>query len=52
MGGFKASNGWLDRWKSRYSITSFKISGESASVDMNTVEDYRQRIPDITMDTE
>lgn len=52
MGGFKASNGWLDRWKSCYSITSFKISGESASVDMTTVEDYRQRIPDVTMDTE
>ncbi|XP_062599444.1 tigger transposable element-derived protein 6-like [Saccostrea cucullata] len=48
--GFKASNGWLDRWKNRYSVTAFKISGESASVDPVTVEDYRQRLPDITAD--
>lgn len=47
IAGFKAFNGWLDRSKARYSITTFKISGESASVDMNTVEDYRQRIAEI-----
>ncbi|CAG2205244.1 unnamed protein product [Mytilus edulis] len=45
---FKASNGWLDRWKSRYSVHAFKVNGESASVDTTTVEEYRTRLPDIT----
>lgn len=44
---FKGSNGWLDRWKKRYNVKAFKISGESADVDQNVVDSYRQRLPDI-----
>ena len=47
---FKASNGWLDRWRTRYSVNAFKVSGESASVNQETVDDYRTRLPDITKD--
>lgn len=44
---FKASNGWLDRWRTRYSVSAFKVSGESASVDQTTVDQYRTRLPEI-----
>ena len=47
---FKGSNGWLDRWKSHYNVKGFKVSGESAGVDPDVVEDYRSRIPDIVTD--
>ena len=47
---FKGSNGWLDRWKARYSIKGFKVSGESAGVDGAVVENYRERIPEIVGD--
>ena len=30
---FKASNGWLNSWRSKFSIGFFKICGESADVD-------------------
>ena len=45
---FRASNGWLDAWKKRYNIKQFKISGESAGVNMALVDDYKSRIPGIT----
>ncbi|XP_041364109.1 tigger transposable element-derived protein 6-like [Gigantopelta aegis] len=44
---FKGSNGWLDRWKCRYSVKCFQVSGESAGVDVAVVEDYKARIPDV-----
>ena len=40
---FKGSNGWLDRWKSRYSIKGFNVSGESAGVHLAVVDEYKQR---------
>ena len=45
---FKASNGWLERWKARYSVKGFKVSGEGASVDQHTVEDYKTRLHNLT----
>ena len=45
---FRASNGWLYAWKKRYNIKQFKISGESADVDMALVDDYKSRIQGIT----
>ena len=30
--GFKASNGWIDKWKRHYNVRYVKISGESADV--------------------
>ena len=47
---FKGSNGWLSHWKAQHNIKGFKVSGESAGVDMELVENYQQRIPDIVRD--
>lgn len=44
---FKASNGWLDKFKARHSIKAFKVSGESAGVDKEIVNEYRSRLPEI-----
>ncbi|XP_033749246.1 tigger transposable element-derived protein 6-like [Pecten maximus] len=44
---FKASNGWLESWKNRYSIGYFKVCGESADVDIESVNDYKRRVPSI-----
>lgn len=41
---FKASNGWLESWRSRFSIGFFKVCGESAEVDENVVDDFRSKI--------
>ena len=42
---FKPSNGWLDRWKTRYNIKSRVISGESGEVRNETVESWFERLP-------
>ena len=44
---FKASNGWLDRWKKRHNVRKKTISGESGDVSGETVESWKERIPDI-----
>ena len=49
---FKASNGWLDRFKSRHNIGGSKLSGERASVDATTVDSWLERLPNITRDYE
>ena len=36
--GFKASSGWLSRFKIRHNIRSAILSGERASVDLGTVD--------------
>ena len=36
---FKASNGWLESWKSRHSVKGLKVSGDSAGVNPETVDD-------------
>ncbi|XP_015122873.1 jerky protein homolog-like [Diachasma alloeum] len=44
MGGnekFSASDGWLTRWKNRYKITSFTISGEKLSADAPAAERFK-----------
>lgn len=47
---FKASNGWLSRFKIRHNISSAILSGERASVDLATVDSWRSRLPEITKD--
>lgn len=43
---FKASNGWLNRFKHRHSIVCRAICGESASVDDEIVDDWAaQKLP-------
>jgi hypothetical protein len=41
---FKATNGWLDSWRSKFSIGFFKICGESADVDQSVVDDFRSKL--------
>lgn len=41
---FKASNGWLEKFRSRHAISFRTINGESASVDNSTIEEWTQRI--------
>lgn len=41
---FKASNGWLYRFKSRHGIKSWTLSGESDSYDKNIVENGRKEL--------
>ena len=45
---FKASNGWLESWKSHHSMKGLKVSGESAGVNQETVDDFKKRLPSIT----
>ncbi|CAF1308443.1 unnamed protein product [Didymodactylos carnosus] len=47
LGSFKASNGWLEKFRTRHNISHRIISGESSSVDVITVDDWIQRIPKI-----
>lgn len=35
---FKASEGWLEKWKNRYGVRKLQISGEKLSADENAVE--------------
>ena len=44
---FKASSGFLDRFKERQRISSQVISGKKKSVDPNVVETWSERLPDI-----
>ncbi|CAF4116397.1 unnamed protein product [Rotaria magnacalcarata] len=44
---FKASNGWLKKFRNRYAISFRTINGESALVDNSTVEEWTQRLSTI-----
>ena len=44
---FKASNGWLTRWKQRHNIKQRTVSGESGDVSSETVESWLQRVPSV-----
>ncbi|CAF1182925.1 unnamed protein product [Rotaria magnacalcarata] len=41
---FKGSNGWLEKFRNRHTISFRTINGESASVDNSTVEEWTQRL--------
>ena len=47
---FRASNCWLSRFKFRRNISAATLSGERASVDLLTVESWRDSLPLITKD--
>lgn len=42
--GFKASNGWLQKFKNRHEITGKIICGESGSVVAETVEQWKEKL--------
>ena len=44
---FKASNGWLEKWKVKHNIKKMKINGESASVSGQTIDSWKERLPEI-----
>ena len=44
---FKASNGWLEKWKLKHNIRQMTISGESGEVKGETVDSWKERIPEI-----
>ena len=44
---FKASNGWLEKFRSRHNIKHRVLCGESAGVDPVTVDDWKERLPSI-----
>ena len=41
---FKASNGWLNRFKSRHGIRCLKVTGEKLSNDTSMIEPFKQRL--------
>ena len=45
--GFKASNDWLNRFKTRHSISQAVICRESGCVDEKVVQSSESRLPDI-----
>ena len=47
MDGFKASEGWLDKWKLSHGIKKNQISGESLDVSQTTVESWMERIKEL-----
>ena len=49
---FKASRGWLTRFKIRHNITSATLSGERAAVSMDTVDDWKETFLDLIKDYE
>ena len=44
---FSGSNGWLHKWKVRYNIKQVIISGESGDVRGDTVESWKERLPEL-----
>ena len=45
---FTASNGWLECWQKRYSVKLATLSGESAEVPQDVVDDWSKRLPALT----
>ena len=46
-GGFKASSGWLECWKSRYGIKQRAVEGESGQVQAETAESCMERLREL-----
>jgi hypothetical protein len=44
---FKASTGWLTRFRQRHNISFLSVCGESACVSQDTVEDWKDKLSDI-----
>ena len=44
---FKASNGWLEKFQTRYKIKGMTVSGESGEVREETFESWKERLPQI-----
>ena len=45
--GFKASNGWLQKWKTSHNLKCRTVSGESGEVSVSTTLSWKERLPEI-----
>ena len=44
---FKASNGWLSRWKIRHGICQINMEGEAASSDINAASEFPNQLKNV-----
>ena len=44
LGSSPVSKPWIDRWKKRHKIGAARVVGESASVNLNTVSEWRSQV--------
>ena len=44
---FSESNSWLNSWKKRHNIKQAVVSGESGSVEGETISSWKERLPEI-----
>ncbi|KAL1448239.1 hypothetical protein WDU94_003519, partial [Cyamophila willieti] len=44
---FKASNGWLEKFRKRHNIAYKTVCGEAASVDKSAGADWKEKLPSI-----
>jgi hypothetical protein len=44
---FKGSNGWFEKWKRRHNIKRVSVCGESGDVRGETVDAWKERLPEI-----
>lgn len=47
VSNFEGTNGWLEKWKTRYNVKKVAISGESGDVSGATVSAWKERLPEI-----
>ena len=50
LNGFKASEGWLDKWKLSHGIKEKQISGESLNLSKTAIESCMERIKNFAKD--
>ena len=50
LNGFKASEGWLDKWKLSHGIKEKQISGESLNLSKTAIESCMERIKNFVKD--
>ena len=50
--GFKASNGWLGNFKTRFNIKAYRPHGESGAADQAGISAARYAVPQIIMEGE
>lgn len=44
---FKGTNGWFEKWKSRYNIRQFSVCGESGDVSGDTISSWKEKLPEL-----
>lgn len=49
VANFRASNGWLEKWRKRHAISFKCISGESADVSQEDVNQFKIKLPSLLL---